>query len=348
MNPLAVPRQQPDGRAKADDAPVQPIAIDASVGIGGYRNSLMDPLDRATSAILRFWAEHELTGVRIESSTWEELALLRGLLLTRGTEEQPLPQITGGGPTLVDTTPRSERDYWVGDSRSIAAAVETAVAHHTGWVNVRAQGTSVSRKIIEAAHARDLRVCYRGPWGGTDDLRSGDHIPSVADLIREGIEGPVEILHRWADAGSLGVDRARLIDARGVSVGTELLALRRSVFLREALEAPFLEELEPVLPHAAYIRQMKRPGGYLVGKRQLRQHAGLIEPTRDDAARAEDGWANLLLTVGQVPEPLIPATRSPQLTLLPGYSWREECSILRHAGVIDPQLKGATLFATGQ
>ncbi|NOJ58895.1 hypothetical protein [Arthrobacter sp. 260] len=342
MNPLHGTREH-GGMVPGAHA-TTPLAIDASVGIGGYRNSLTDPLERATVAILGFWAEHGLTGVRIESSTWEELALLRALVARRDPGERPLPRITGGGPTLVDASPRSERDYWVGDPASIAAAVDTAVAHHTGWVNVRVSSTAAAHDILTAAHARGQRVCYRGPWHGTEDLLPGDHIPSVADLLREGDEGAVGILHRWADDASPGVGRGQELHDRGVTVGTELLALRRSVFLREALEAPFLEELEPVLPHAAYVRQMKRPGGYLVGKRQLRQHAGLIEPTRDDAVRAEDGWANLLTTVGQLPGPLIPATRSPQLTSLPGYSWREECSILRHAGIVDPQLLGVALF----
>lgn len=33
---------------------------------------------------------------------------------------------------------------------------------------------------------------------------------------------------------------------------------------------------------------------------------------------------------------LVPASRAPQFTSLPGYAWHEECSILGHAGVQEP------------
>lgn len=319
-------------------------AVDASAGIGGYRLAQTDPLDRAPSKILKLWAANGLTGVRIDSSSWEELAMLRELARRRAGDGHTVPRIAGGGPVLVDTVPTSEREYWIGDGQSIRAALDTALAQGVGWVGVRLQSLDRAQSMIGAAHAAGLRISYRGPWEGVGNLRVGDHLPAVAEVLRDPGESPLRILHRWAQDTGVGEERLAWAHATGLSVGSELLALRRSVFLREALEAPFLEELEAILPHAAHLRDMKRPGGYLAGKRMLRQHTGLTEPSRNDASLAEDGWARLLVAVGAVPDPLVPATRAPQLTSLPGYAWHEECALLMHAGVHDPASRGGALL----
>ncbi len=319
-------------------------AVDASAGIGGYRLSQTDPLDRAPLKILELWAANGLTGVRIDSSSWEELAMLRELARRRAGDGQPLPRIAGGGPVLVDTVPTSDREYWIGDGQSVRAALDTALAHGVGWVGVRLQSPDRAQSLIRAAHAAGLRISYRGPWEGAGNLTVGDHLPAVAEILRDPGESPLRILHRWAQDPGVGEARLAWAHMAGLSVGSELLALRRSIFLREALEAPFLEELEAILPHAAHLRDMKRPGGYLAGKRMLRQHTGLAEPSRNDAALAEDGWARLLVAIGSVPDPMVPATRAPQLTSLPGYAWHEECALLMHAGVHDPASRGAALL----
>lgn len=319
-------------------------AVDASAGIGGYRLTQTDPMDRAPQKILNLWADNGLTGVRIEGSSWEELAMLRELVRRRAKDGHPVPLIAGGGPVLVDTVPTSEREYWIGDRGSIRAAMETVLAHGVGWVGVRLRGLEWARTLTDAAHSVGLRVAYRGPWAGTAQLISGDHLPAAAEVLRHGSQGPLQLLQRWAQEPEKGVDRLKWAESAGLSVGSELMALRRSVFLREALDAPFLEELEAILPHSVHLREMKRPGGYLAGKRLLRQYTGLTEPSRREGALAEDGWAQLLSALRAFPAPLVPATRAPQVTSLPGYAWHEECALLKHAGVHDPATRGTALL----
>ncbi|MDJ0312182.1 hypothetical protein [Arthrobacter sp. H35-D1] len=337
-------RPLPDHAPEHESGSSPVHAVDSSAGIGGYRLAQTDPLDRAPRKILELWADNGLTGIRIEGSSWEELAILRELVRLRVNDGQPVPRIAGGGPVLVDTVPASDREYWIGDRRSLRAALETVLAHGVGWVGMRLRGPDWVRPLIEAAHAAGLRVAYRGPWEGTAHLAPGDHLPAAADVLGGLGQAPLQLLHRWAQEPEKGEDRLAWARSAGLTVGSGLMALRRSVFLREALDAPFLEELEPILPHSAHLREMKRPGGYLAGKRLLRQHTGLAEPSRSDGSLAEDGWGRLLSALGSVPEPLVPATRTPQLTSLPGYAWHEECALLKHAGVPDPGSRGAGLL----
>lgn len=56
--------------------------------------------------------------------------------------------------------------------------------------------------------------------------------------------------------------------------------LRRAVFLKEAIQAPYLEDLAAIVPHSQYLHHMRQGAGYLAGKRALEAHSGMREPTR--------------------------------------------------------------------
>jgi len=328
-----------------EDAP----AVDGSVGVGGYRATRMDPLDRATGAVLELLVAHGVHAARVEGSSWEELALARAMRARRADSGLAVPLLVGGGPVLVDAPPRSEREYWAHDAGAVDAAIASAVAHDVGWISVAFADPDRAAEAAGRAHAAGLRVSHRGSAGALEALRPGDHLPDLAGILADPAPdgsrpSPLAVLLRWAHEPELGAARLEAARRLGLSVGSGLVALRRSVFVRESLDAPFLEELAPILPHTSHIREMKRPGGYLVGKRHLREDAGLTEPGREDAATAERGWAELLSATGAAADLVVPASRAPQLTSVPGYAWHEECALLAHAGVDAPARRGGLLL----
>ena len=58
---------------------------------------------------------------------------------------------------------------------------------------------------------------------------------------------------------------ASILIERGVSVCTGLIALRRSIFLKEAIHAPHLEDLTPIVPHSQYL-QKNEAGDRIFGR----------------------------------------------------------------------------------
>lgn len=305
-------------------------AVDASIGIGGYRLSRMDRFATPTSSVLDLLEAHNISAGRVECSSWEELSVARVLLGRRKDQNRQKPVIFGGGPILVDREPRSEREWWIDSTDDIARAVQMHASLATGWLPVGCERPDLAYQAVEQAHRVGLRVAYSGTKHALDSLEARDHVSDLPGILREPGDSPLRLLQRWSEQQEI----PRGLDGNP-TVGSGLLALRRSVFVREAMEAPFLEELAPILPHAAYIREMKRPGGYLAAKRKLRENAGLVEPSRAEAQCAEAGWQQLL-AIASAMDGLVPASRAPQFTSLPGYAWHEECSILGHAGVQEP------------
>lgn len=303
---------------------------DAAVGIAGYRSSRTDPLAGPTAAVLDLLARYGVTAARIDSRTWEELALMRAL----HREHAPTTALHGGGPVLIDRAPRLERELWVTRRDDIDVAVATAEHQRVTWLPVGIADPDLAAHAVETAHRAGLRVSAEG-IGDVPGLGPDDHVGAMPDVLRRIDDTPLTLLQRWAEAADDGIRLLRGAVDAGATVGSGLLALRRAVFVREALDAPFLDELEPILPHASHLRELKRPGGYLVAKRQLRQHAGLREPTRAEAERAEAGWRNLLSAAATVADAVVPASRAPQFTSVPGYALHEELAVLTHAG-LDP------------
>jgi hypothetical protein len=323
------------------EAAVNNRSVDASVGIGGYRMSRADSFIRATDTVLELLVRSSITAARIELSSWEELAVARTLIRRRLDEGHAAPSLFGGGPMLVDREPRNEREYWAADADGVRVAIDTALAHGVGWLVVAFENTDAAVQAIGLAHEAGLRVAYSGVPSAVEALTRGDHFVDLPGLLRKAGDTPLQLMQRWASVDSPDI-LARL-DEQRVTVGSGLLALRRAVFIREALDAPFLEELVPILPHTEHVREMKRPGGYLAAKRKLRENTGLTEPSRMEAAHAEEGWQKLLAAAATAPT-IVPASRAPQFTSVPGYAWHEECALLSHAGVPAPETRGALLL----
>lgn len=302
---------------------------DGSAGIAGYREDLAAPVDAATRAIVALWLEHGITSVRVSDSTWAELALLRGVLAEAGTPVEVL----GGGPTLVGTVPTHERELWAHDAATVSAAAEAAAAFGAGWLNVATHDEALLRACLAAAARHGLRVALQGRGSLAAALRPGDVFRGAAAVLREPGDQPVQTLQRWRDDGTRGAAMLSRLAADGILLTSELITLRRTTFVKESLSAAFLEDLEPIIPHARYVREMSRPGGFLVGRQQLQRHTGQKIPTGRELDGALDGWLVLLEHLRRAEPVLVPASASPQLTVVPGYALGEELAVLAHAGV---------------
>ena len=299
--------------------------IDAGAGIGGYRENLTEPLLRAARAILRLLTESGIGGLRVGSSSWAEQAHFRALLDQAGPAA---PALTGGGPVLTDGEPASDRQRWITGDAELARALDVAVLEGASWVVFQTDDPGFAGAGVRAAHARGLRVA----------LRENDLFTGVGNLVRQRTaDRGLAVLSAWAEApADVPLRQAAELAERGVGLTSELLTLHRSVFLREALQAPFLEENVAILPHVRWVMQMRRGTGYVAGRSALREHTGLSEPTRAEAKQAAEGWRRLTETVGRLHAGgvrILPASTAPQLTLLPGFGLKEELVCLAAAGV---------------
>ena len=312
---------------------VTPPLVDAGCGIAGYRENLLAPLLRAPRAIGALLQQSGLGTVRVSASSWAEHWNFRAACAASGVHVQVL----GGGPYLVDEEPTSERQRWVRTEADLASAVSLVVAEGVGWLAVQTTDPGFARRAAHAARERGLRVALRGSSAAGATLRPGDLYAGLPPLVRRTMhDTPMQVITAWAgaDGDRAAATAAALLD-RGVLVTTELLNLRRTVFVRESLNTPFLEENEPILPHVRWLLQMRRGTGYLGGRSALAEHAGLREPTRAEARVAEEGWQRLVgvaVSLGGHPG-LLPASTSPQLTQLPGFALKEELTLLLEHGV---------------
>lgn len=327
-------------QATGDGWTVTEALVDAGAGVGGYRESLNEPLLRAARAILRLLTESGVGGVRVGSSSWAEQAHFRALLSQAGPTA---PALTGGGPVLTDSEPASDRERWITGEGELVRALEVADLEGAGWVAVQAEDPAFAAAAVRAAHARGLRVALRGPVTTAAELAEGDLFTGVANLLRRRTtDRGLAVLSAWAaEPLDVPLRHATGLAERGVGLTSELLSLHRGVFLREALQAPFLEENVPILPHVRWVMQMRRGTGYVAGRSALRDHTGLAEPTRAEAKQAAEGWQRLTEAVGRLHADgvrILPASTAPQLTLLPGLGLKEELVTLAAAGVPLPDL----------
>lgn len=328
-----------DGRAWISGHPtgsvwMTPPLVDAGCGIAGYRENLLAPLLRAPRAIAALLQQSGLGAVRVSASSWAEHWNFRAVCATDGVGVQ----VVGGGPSLVDEEPTSERQRWVRTEHDLASAVGLAAAEGVGWLPVQTTDTSFARRVADTARENGLRIALRGGSDASATLGPGDLYAGLPHLVRSTMrDSPVRVLTAWAGPdGDRAADTAASLLDRGVLITTELLNLRRTVFVRESLDTPFLEENEPILPHVRWLLQMRRGTGYLGGRSALAEHAGLREPTRAEARMAEAGWQRLLRVAADLAgrPGLLPASTSPQLTQLPGFALKEELSLLLQHGVV--------------
>lgn len=123
--------------------------------------------------------------------------------------------------------------------------------------------------------------------------------------------------------------------ATGLALAVQPQLRRQSVVLMPIVLGAVCLGLA-VYPHTKHLADMRRAGGFVSGRRAMAKHSGAVQPKAAQLRVAETGWQRLLEAVaGAVSDGLVllPGSRSPQMTLCPGYGLLEELSVIAHAGV---------------
>lgn len=307
-----------------------PGLVDAACAVAGYVEHLRGDLRADAQQIARLCTHH---GVRAVRDTGSGPAALGRFRAGAGA-----PVVVGCGLVLTDGVPRTREELMmVGGPAELDGLIEH-VPQGT-WLGVRSDDPEFFAAVGARAKARGILIAGRGAAAGAAGERG--HVALVEGLTallgHEVGQGPLHVLTAAARVRAEDV-AARLVTLteRGCAVTSELVALRRAVFVRESVDAPYLEDLAPIIPHSAHLVRMRQGMGYLVGKRALEQHSGMREPSAADRRVAEDGWAVVLDALARGVRDggvVVPASRAPQLAVLPGYGLLEEMALFAHLGI---------------
>lgn len=301
-----------------------PVLIDSGASFMGYRESLQDSATRAVDAIAAITRRFGVGAVIDAGSSFE--AIYRARVVC------PDLRIVMGGPTLTDEEPRSESERQIPDAAALARSVAAFACEATQLVSVRTADAALVRSV--RAHT-ELPILLRTSRISPTDFAD---LPKIA-LV--GAHHVIGLLPQGADIlsaiGGLSdgdvIQRARATAESGVALLTGMLALRRSILPREAIESSHIEELIPIYPHARHLVEMRRFGGYLAGRQQLATKAGLKEPSPTQRRLIERGWQLLLTAIAAFADAggiLLPASLSPGIGIVPGFALKEEATLLSH------------------
>lgn len=305
------------------------LLIDGSCATSGYVEDLRGELSADSVQLARLCTRFGVGALRDIGSG--RASALRLAAVTGA------PRVVGGLWVLTDGDVRTRDELYV---RSIADLADVVASCHLGtgsWIGVRSDDPEFFAAVREVTAPVNAKLAGRGV-GALSAACAGhlDMIEGVSPLVG-GKPSPIEVLvaASMISEGKL-IELTERVGEAGVAVATELMALRRSVFLKEAIYAPFLEELVPIIPHAEHLRRMRQGVGYLAGRRALEAHSGMREPGGSERVAAEEGWQVLVNLVKRCPEfgvRLLPASKAPQLSIVPGYGLLEELALLMHVGL---------------
>lgn len=301
-----------------------PLLLDAGSSLMGYRESLQDSATRATDAIAEATLRFGVGAVVDSGSTFESIY--------RARAAHPELRIVAAGPTLTDEDPRSESERQITDRMALGRSLSAYSREETGVISVRTGDAAFVRSVRAQTHlpilvrttrvvAAELSAVGNAALVGAHHVlgttsHEGDTLSGIANLRDEEV-----------------IRRAEAVAQSGVAILTGMLALRRSILPREALETSHLEELVPVFPHARHLVEMRRFGGYLAGRQQLASKSGLREPSPAQRRIVERGWQVLRTAVSAFVEAggtLLPASLSPGVGVVPGFALKEEATLLAH------------------
>ncbi|MDO4718327.1 MAG: hypothetical protein Q4B08_12300, partial [Propionibacteriaceae bacterium] len=147
-----------EGSLEGQDYAVPPL-VDWACGIGGYREGVTSSMLRAPRAILKLLSEQGIATIRVLSSSWSELWRWQAVQGEQGWSVNTI----GGGPTLVDSEPASERERWIRNLDCLDRAMDHVVLEELGWVSVRTENRDFAQAVALRARQRGLHLAVRGP-----------------------------------------------------------------------------------------------------------------------------------------------------------------------------------------
>lgn len=203
-------------------------------------------------------------------------------------------EVVGGTIAITDCAPMTRSEIVVRSSSQLDNAVSLCRTLGERWICARSNHPDFFHAIRVAAAPFGISVCGKGA-GVFDAVRVGDVriVDGVASLLPTQTS-PIEALSSAVvTSDAMWSDRTDALVEKGACVCTGLLSLRRAVFLKEAIQAPYLEDLAAIVPHSQYLHRMRQGSGYLAGKRALETHSGMREPTRKERHTLDEGWARI-------------------------------------------------------
>ncbi|WP_166987968.1 hypothetical protein [Canibacter zhoujuaniae] len=246
-------------------------------------------------------------------------------------------RLIGGTVTITDSTPLSRSEIVIANRSQLDGIVSLCLATGERWIGVRSSRPDFFQAVWETANPKGISVSGRGS-GALKATRLGhvQIIDGVAALLpsqsspREALTSASNVKEdSWSELTNTLLEH-------GVPICTGLVSLRRAVFLKEAIQAPYLQELSSIVPHTRYLQQMRQGMGYLTGKRALEAHSGMREPTGKERQGLDKGWERLVGWIGNAAQAgviFLPASKAPQLAVIPGYGLLEELALLAHIGI---------------
>ena len=329
-----------------DDRLSVPTLVDSGVGLIGYRESLRASVTTSTDAIARLLLRHGVDTVVDLGSSHESRYRMAAVA--------PELDVIVGGPVLTNGELSSECDRTIRDEETLRRSLDAFKLEGVSIISVRTDDADFVRSCAAGAHERGQRISLFSSRLPVDqildtgvDILAGAH-QMLSAFRRTSTErkasSPLEMLEITSESKARAA--ARRVAEAGIAVTTGLISLRRSCLPKEALDAPYLEDLLPIFPHSRHLLEMKRAGGYIMGRRQLATNAGIKEPSPTGRRAILDTWQYLLTAINAFREAggrVLPASFAPGFGVVPGYSLKEEVTLLAHLfGSIDVALQQAT------
>lgn len=246
-------------------------------------------------------------------------------------------KLLGGIIAITDSTPYNRSEIIISTVSELSEIISLCNALNERWISVRSTNSDFFYAVRSIAKDAGISIFGRGPGAlSAASMGSIDIMDGVASLLPIQTS-PANALTSAAVAdNSWWSNLASILIERGVSVCTGLIALRRSIFLKEAIHAPHLEDLTPIVPHSQYLQKMRQGTGYLAGKRALEIHSGMREPSNKERQILNEGWMRISTWIGDASHnglTFLPASKAPQLAVLPGYGLLEELALLANIGI---------------
>ncbi|MFC0265531.1 hypothetical protein [Alloscardovia macacae] len=305
------------------------LLVDASCAVSGYVEDLRADLVQDSARIALLCERYGVGGLRDLGSGVP--AKMRFASVNSSINN------IGGTISITDLPPLNRSEIYVNKMSQLDEIISLCALIHEEWLGVRTSTPEFFQAVREVAAPKGVRVCGRGS-AVRKAAENGDIqlIDGIASLFPNKTS-PMSVLIAVAEASdTMFRELTDSLSQSGIGICTGLIALRRSIFVKEALQAPHLEELADIIPHSRYLYEMRQATGYLAGKRALEKHSGMREPTNKERHLLEEGWDRLMkwireASIGGVN--FLPASKAPQLAVVPGYGLLEELALLADCGI---------------
>jgi hypothetical protein len=203
---------------------------------------------------------------------------------------------------------------------------------------------------VSAARRLDRGVAvHLGASRASDAARAGvRNIEHLADLLEPSwFPGgaalatltSAEKASLWSQVDLRGAPVNALVDtlaAQGIVICPALIATRHAIFLDEVVNDPYLDYMLLVMPYHRYLKGMRNPLGYAIGKRYLIRYLPfphLSKTARRDVECGLERLQGLLVLLHERGVTVVVGTDTPCPGVTPGFSLAQEMRLWVDSGI---------------